>query len=474
MLEEASEGLIKDINNFYVLLAFKILDHHNQESRASMKKFFILFSLILTVNFLHAQVYDTVNVFQNDSALLCHIDTVVLDAGEGFVSYSWNTGATSRMIKVTDNGTYDVAAIESGGQLQETDIYINVIRAKIMQESDSLCYKDTIFLVVDETDYRYLWNTGDTLYNLQVIMPRSETYTVEIYDDINSCTDSVRLDMYPRIFVEFEQNQENKGCPGGDCKGQLRVYATGGTGKLDIEWDTPNVDPGDSSYAIGLCEGFIGVHIYDEAGCRFDTNHWIEVWEMPEIETTPDTTTYIQDPRVTFWFENLSEDSITLSNYFWLQDNGVSSNLPNPTLSFNEMKDHDVYFIYTTMNGCEDSNKTVISVASVELLVPNVMTPNGDGANDTFIITIKPPEEDDAGRAGGTGSGNYQPINDYYISNELVIFNRWGKNVFEATDYNNDWDGENLPDGTYFYVLKCQGELGEDIFKGAVTILRSP
>ncbi|MCK5079099.1 MAG: gliding motility-associated C-terminal domain-containing protein, partial [Bacteroidales bacterium] len=67
---------------------------------------------------------------------------------------------------------------------------------------------------------------------------------------------------------------------------------------------------------------------------------------------------------------------------------------------------------------------------------------------------------------------NYQPINDYYISNELVIFNRWGKKVFEATDYNNDWDGDNLPQGTYFYVLKCQGELGEDIFQGAVTIVR--
>ncbi|RLD36592.1 MAG: hypothetical protein DRI83_05180, partial [Bacteroidetes bacterium] len=256
-----------------------------------MKKIFILISLIISANFLQGQVYDTAYVFQSDTARFCHIDTIVLDAGANYASYSWNTGATSRMIKVTDNGTYDVAASTSGGQIDESATYINTIRAKIMQESDSLCYKDTLFLVVDETNYRYLWNTGDTLYNLRVIMPRSETYTVEIYNDINSCSDSVRLDMYPRIYVEFEQNQENKGCPGGDCKGQVRVTATGGTGQLNIEWDTPNVDPGDSSYAIGLCEGFIGVHIYDDAGCRFDTNYWVEVWEMPEVITTPDTTT---------------------------------------------------------------------------------------------------------------------------------------------------------------------------------------
>ncbi len=438
-----------------------------------MKHILVFITFFMSMGLLQAQVLDTVNVFQTSDTLLCGVDTVVLDAGPGFESYAWNTGETSKTIKITESGFYDVTAIESGGQVHEAECDVTI--ARIIQESDSLCYKDTIFLVVNENDLRYQWNTGnpdDTLYYLQASLRKSKTYEVLISDEDNSCTDSVRIDMYPRIYVEFEQNQENKGCPGGDCKGQLRVFASGGTGHLDIEWDTPNVDPGDSSYAIGLCEGYTGVHIFDDAGCRFDTSYWVEVWEMPEIETTPDTITYIQDPRVAFWFENLSEDSISLSNYFWALSNGISSNLPNPTFSFGSMGEHNVRFEYTTMNGCVDSNIIVITVASVELLVPNVMTPNSDGANDTFIITIKPPEEESPGRAGGTGSGNYQPINDYYISNELVIFNRWGKKVFEATDYNNDWDGDNLPQGTYFYVLKCQGELGEDIFQGAVTIVR--
>ncbi len=438
-----------------------------------MKKFFILIAFLLTINLLHGQVYDTVNVFQNDTALRCHVDTLVLDAGSGFVSYYWNTGETSRMIKVTENGVYDVTASDVGGGIHQDSCFVNIIHAKIMQEPDTLCYNDNFSLIVDSTGYNYLWSTGDTMRFTNFIIARPETYSVIISDNINSCEDNIFLDMFPRIYVEFEQNQENKGCPGGDCKGQVRIFVDGGTGQLEIEWDTPNVDPGDSSYAIGLCEGFIAVHIYDDAGCRFDTNYWVEVWDMPEIITTPDTTTYIQDPRVTFWFENLSEDSISLVNYFWALENGSSSNLPNPTFSFDAMGEHNVSFEYTTMNGCVDSNITVITVASVNLLVPNVFTPNGDGANDTFIITIKPPEEDNPGRAGGTGSGNYQPINDYYISNEIVIFNRWGNKVFEATDYNNDWDGSNLPDGTYFYVLKCEGKLGEDVFKGAVTILRN-
>jgi gliding motility-associated-like protein len=437
------------------------------------KKLITIFIIVLNISLLKAQVYDTVDVFQTDSALRCHIDTLVLDAGEGFASYIWSTGENSQRIKVTENGTYDVTASDAGGQISETECYVNIINASIMQESDSLCYKDTIFLVIDETDYRYQWNTNpdDTLYNAQVILTSSKLYTVDIYDNVNSCRDSVKLDMYPRIYVEFEQNQENKGCPGGDCKGQVRVFVSGGTGNLSIEWDTPNVDPGDSSYAIGLCEGPVGVHVYDDEGCRFDTSYWVEVWDMPEIETTADTTTYIQDPRLTFWFENLSQDSISLSNYFWALRDGTSSNLPDPTFAFGALGEHIVRFEYTTMDGCVDSNLITITVESVRLLVPNVFTPNGDGANDTFIITIRPPDEEDPQKSI-SASSIHQPINDFYISNELVIFNRWGKRVFEATNYNNDWDGGNLPEGTYFYVLKCQGTQGEDDFRGAVTILR--
>jgi hypothetical protein len=468
---------LQEYLQFLCTFAVQNPDNNNNTDRLLeyMKKFFALIIFVLAFNLLQAQIYDTVNVFQTSDTLICGADTVVLDAGPGFESYSWNTGATTRTINVGNAGmgTYSLAAVTLGGQLEEAECTLTI--ARIQQESDSLCYKDTLFLIVEPNNLNYVWATGnpaDTQYYYQTILTHTQTYSVEISNDHNSCVDTIRLDMYPRIYVEFEQNQENKGCPGGDCKGQLRVYASGGTGALDIVWDTPNVDPGDSSYAIGLCEGFTGVHIYDEIGCRFDTNFYVEVWEMPEIEVTPDTTTYIQDPVLTFWFENLSEDSITLNNYFWTLRNGISSNLPNPTFSFPNMGEHKVRFEYTTMNGCVDSSIIVITVASVELLIPNVFTPNGDGANDTFIITIKPPESNPVKSTYATGSGNYQPINDYYISNQLVIFNRWGDNVFEATNYNNDWDGGNLPAGTYFYVLKCQGSLGEDDFQGAVTILR--
>lgn len=74
-------------------------------------------------------------------------------------------------------------------------------------------------------------------------------------------------------------------------------------------------------------------------------------------------------------------------------------------------------------------------------------SPDGDGINDTFIIE-------------GLGSAP---------ANELFIYNRWGVEVFSMRDYDNSFDGtsngratvlENneLPEGTYFYVLKLLGQ----------------
>ncbi|MEO0403851.1 MAG: gliding motility-associated C-terminal domain-containing protein, partial [Bacteroidota bacterium] len=68
------------------------------------------------------------------------------------------------------------------------------------------------------------------------------------------------------------------------------------------------------------------------------------------------------------------------------------------------------------------------------------LTPNGDSANDTYVIL-------------GI---------DQYPDNTFKVFNRWGNIVYEKSGYQNEWagtnqDGEDLPDGTY-YVVFVSGE----------------
>jgi len=86
------------------------------------------------------------------------------------------------------------------------------------------------------------------------------------------------------------------------------------------------------------------------------------------------------------------------------------------------------------------------------LIVPNAFTPNGDGKNDTFTI----------------------PGLETYSDTELTIINRWGNTVYEKVNYQNDWTGENLVEGTYFYILRAKNKSGVwDVYKGYITLLRT-
>jgi hypothetical protein len=38
----------------------------------------------------------------------------------------------------------------------------------------------------------------------------------------------------------------------------------------------------------------------------------------------------------------------------------------------------------------------------------------------------------------------------------LQVFSRWGNKVYETSTYRNDWRGDNLPDGVYYYLLRDQ------------------
>ena len=67
----------------------------------------------------------------------------------------------------------------------------------------------------------------------------------------------------------------------------------------------------------------------------------------------------------------------------------------------------------------------------MELIIPNVITPNGDGTNEMFTI---------------------QNLMNWEFR-ELTIFSRWGTIVYRSEDYQNDWNGGGVSDGVYFGVL---------------------
>lgn len=104
-----------------------------------------------------------------------------------------------------------------------------------------------------------------------------------------------------------------------------------------------------------------------------------------------------------------------------------------------------------------ESEPTILDLPDVELFVPEVFTPDGDGKNDLFVIK---------GISGRTV--------------KLVVYNRWGSVVYKNDAYDNTWDGvanvktmvignSKLPQGTYYYIVEFE-DGQDDPIKGYVVL----
>jgi len=131
-------------------------------------------------------------------------------------------------------------------------------------------------------------------------------------------------------------------------------------------------------------------------------------------------------------------------SYQWYKNNSPVSQSPYFILKETE---EGTYTVTLNAGGCVDK----IDVSAEHCLVepPNVITPNNvDGFNDYFKIE---------------GLENFP-------DSKLVIFNRWGKKIFESNNYQNDWNGNGAADGVYYWILYLADGMGTTM-KGTVTII---
>ncbi|MBO9672187.1 MAG: gliding motility-associated C-terminal domain-containing protein [Sphingobacteriaceae bacterium] len=107
----------------------------------------------------------------------------------------------------------------------------------------------------------------------------------------------------------------------------------------------------------------------------------------------------------------------------------------------------------TNASSCVSEQSIAITVTEdYKLEASTVVTPNGDGYNDKFIIKNI----------------------DYYPNNTLKIFDKTGRILYTKHTYANDWDGtingSPLAEGTYYYIIDLGTGIGT--FKGFINIIR--
>jgi gliding motility-associated-like protein len=211
--------------------------------------------------------------------------------------------------------------------------------------------------------------------------------------------------------------------------------------------DSYNWSTGETSESIFTNEPEVSLEVIDINGCSAEASTTITS-QSPNADfiVLPDT---VFTPGTILSFSDLSEPGLfNLESWMWNFGNGDISNSQNPDYAYEESGIFTVTLIVTDEIGCEDASTQHV-FSTFEFTVPEGFSPNGDGINDEFEIL------------------GLETID----GTQVQIFNRWGTVVFESSNYKpgNFWDGDNLPDGTYFYIITLPNE---EAISGDITIAR--
>lgn len=369
---------------------------------------------------------------ENTSALgsdtsLCSGGNLVLNAGNPGANYTWSTGATTPTVVVDSTGWYSVLADFTACQFMDSVfVGVNPLPSPFLGQDTTLCPDD--FLVLDASAElgTYLWSNGSTGANL--LVDNAGVYAVEVTDSFGCIgSDSIMVNFAGGTSV-LVSGLENVYCISDPASSLLPSEAGGTWGGAA---SNGVFDPG----LTGPGQFWVSYTWIDSTGCESSWTDSMVVWELPSVADAG------PDQILTNSMDAVMEANVPVigTGYWTASSSALSVSDAQDalaTVSFSGFE--ECLLTWTISNGTCPSSSDEVLILVEGMSVPSGFSPNGDGRNENFVI---------------------RGI-EAFSKRSLVVFNRWGNEVYSAATYNNDWNGENIVDDTYFYVLDL-GEGGE-------------
>ncbi|MCB9299300.1 MAG: gliding motility-associated C-terminal domain-containing protein [Lewinellaceae bacterium] len=272
------------------------------------------------------------------------------------------------------------------------------------------------------------------------------TYQLQV-SDVNGCLLSGEVTLESPAPMVVTGNVKDITCHGGE-DGSIQVSTTGGIPGFgyNYEWDNGEFD----NRLTQLRGGDYSVSVMDANNCLAEATFTV-------VEPDPISITFEMEPATdgcNGTVQAIVQGGTAPLTYNWINIDGVLNESSVVNLCPGE------YFLQVTDgNRClSELTTAVVQDRRFPCLEERVViTPDGNGTNDQFIIFC---------------------VGDY-PNNHLEIYNRWGQLVFETDNYDNTWegttpDGKPLPEGPYYYILEYTDPDGNLIQQqGSMTILRS-
>jgi len=433
--------------------------------------------------------YDTtLAIGKKNDVLKCSNASITLLADIGASWYEWNTGATTRVIFVSDTGLYWVKSKKNNCIRIDTFVVKPYAVSSIFTVSQrKVCNLAIATLDATHPQYnRYMWSTGDTTSTITV--SQTGIYYVTAIDSICNITDSVQV---------FILNQTSETIDTGICAQtsitlQARIadsylWSTGDTtqqlttqqiGKYFVKrtiqqcelTDTFTVEnyptPSNVSFDSIICKGTSlilqaqsatsyqwntgqqtpSIAVFD-AGiyqviktippCTGTETFNVSTYPLPQITSVQDTTVCFDEVK------QILLDAGQFAKYLWEPTGETTRTIYSNTAQIYKLT-------VTDSNTCVSSKAfAVMEECPYSLYIPNAFTPNNDGTNDELVI-----------------KGNR--IDAF----EMMIVNRWGQIIYETDRMNQYWDGANCETGVYVIYIKYSAINKNYTYKGTVSLMR--
>ncbi|MFT4679798.1 MAG: gliding motility-associated-like protein [Flavobacteriales bacterium] len=237
--------------------------------------------------------------------------------------------------------------------------------------------------------------------------------------------------------INFLFNITNTSCTGMD-DGGLNVFAGGGTGPITISFEPANLD------INNLSEGEYVVYAVDSAGCMAQDT------ALVEANILTDLSILLFETPLTCW--NTGDGSATVVVLGGMAPYEIQWGDPDlqTTTTAVGLSEGSYQILVTDGQGCEADSLAQIVPNEGCFFIATAITPNGDGANDEWII-------------GGL---------EYFPTATVQVYNRWGQILFESRGTYVPWDatynGRKVSLGDYYFLIKYDDNA--EPITGTVTI----
>lgn len=336
----------------------------------------------------------------------------------------------------------------------EDQVVVNVSQplGGVVSADTSICQGDGAVIFASgfggTNSYTFTWNNGIGFGSSHLVQPlETTTYTVTIEDGCsNPSTQEVTIFVNPAIEYDMLTSEPR-------CFGEI------GFAKILVPENSPYIfqwETGATTDSLVAEVGFYDLTIIDTlTNCQENITIDIPKYSVVHAEFTTNPNT---DNCITSFDLNLIDYSVGGVNGTWNFGDSSSMNYGNlPIHSYASEGNYTITLTLANEGGCQSTfSKEVCIEFPNEILVPTAFSPNGDDVNDVFFPTIVNPK-----------------------SYEMVVYDRWGKQVFASTPTLKNWDGyyqntnKKVPMATYVYWIKYNTVENEEMrtIKGNVLVI---